>query len=547
MANITKVFLTMCFAVLAVQSQDPTPRTQFQQLTTARLAQIPDFVLPAIYSDRTAHPLPAAVDNSTLKYFPPYSWCIDGWSCANAVGSSYCYNYEVLNMQDSTNPSGNPKYTYNYTYHLLNSGNQSTGGDGWMFIDVFEQAKKTGILTSADFGGFTWGDQFGGWASGYDKYYQAMKVRAREYYKIDATIAANEVLVKQFLYDHGDQSAHGGLLAVQVNDGTWATGTVSGKTVFTKIGGGGGHALTVCGYDDSFDGGSYKLCGNWGEGFYWAPYSLFLNGAGWYPDNTSDPFQNNKYFMGVRIRSGYKPKLTFKVSLTHSQRNQISISTGVAASTTATAPTTTTNYYALVNYTGGSNPMCGAGQSSTIELGLDLTDLDTIIPGGQGTFFLQVVSKGGTGQVNSLALEDYTGSTTREIVCTQTNKAISGTILMSIPWTGSITEAQFRQASVDHQGNGLVAEYSSTARTIQFSFPGANVRTALLQIRDMRGRTLMTKTCAGVASGATGTASWDMKNYLGQKVSPGSYVASVTMTNSDGTTRQLVTKVAVRN
>ncbi len=545
MSHIIKAASVVCCMAALVLSQ--TPRKQFEQLTTARLALIPDFVLPDIYKDRVAHPLPASVDNSKLKYFPPYNWSIDGWACANAVGASYCYNYEVLNMQDSANPSGSPKFTYEYTYHMLNSGNQSTGGDGWMFIDVFEQAKKTGILTSSDFGGFEWGGQFAGWASGYDKYYRAMKLRASEYYKIDATLATSPELIKQYLYDHGDQSAHGGLLAVQVNDATWATGTVSGKRVFTKIGGGGGHALTVCGYDDNFDGGAYLLCGNWGEGFYWAPYSLFKNGAGWYPDNTSDPFQNNKYFMGVRIKKNYSPRFTFKVSLTHNQRNNVTLSTGAANSTTASVPTTSMNYYALVNNTGGSLPMCGGGQSSTIELGLDLTDFSSVVAGGQGTFFLTVTSKGGTGQVNSLSLMDYSGATVSTIACTQSNVGINGTITMKIPWTGPQlppTSAFDRQNGiVTHQASDLQVGYEPGMQALRLTIPAAagEVRGGTVKIMDVRGNMVLSRPLS------SRTFSWDQKDRVGNKVAKGAYIASVNLVGRGGESNLLTTKVLVKD
>jgi len=539
MIRVLKALCVVCCAAFLVSAQ--TPRKQFEQLTTARLALIPDFVLPDIYKDRTAHPLPASVDNSKLKCFPPYNWSIDGWCCANAVGASYCYNYEVCNLQDTANGGSSPKYTYEYTYHMLDGGNQATGGDGWMFLDVFEQAKKTGIMTSTDFGGFEWGNGFAGWASGYDKYYRAMKVRAQEYYKIDVSLAGSDELVKQYIYDHGDQSAHGGLMAVQVDDGTWATGTVSGKRVFTKLGGGGGHALTVCGYDDTFDGGAYLLCGNWGEGFYWAPYSLFKNGAGWYPDNTSAPFLNNKYFMGVRIKKAYSPKFTFKVSLTHNQRNQLSMLTGAASSTTATAPSTTTNYYALVNYTGGSLPLCGGGQSSTIELGLDLTDFSSVLVNGQGTVFLQITSKGGTGQVNSLSVMDYTGATVKEIPCSQTNVAINGTITMKVPLSLAVpVEHMEREMQMLHQGNGLFAKFNSGLHSVLFTFAGENVRSAVLQIRDINGRTVLTKACSGGSS-----ATWDLKDFAGRKVGPGAYVASVNVPGTSGAFGNLSTKVLV--
>jgi hypothetical protein len=74
--------------------------------------------------------------------------------------------------------------------------------------------------------------------------------------------------------------------------------------------------------------------------------------------------------------------------------------TGVAGSTLATAPTTTKDYQAAFNYAGGANPMRGKGQSATIEIGLDLTDLASELKDGEGTFFLKILQKSGSGVVN---------------------------------------------------------------------------------------------------------------------------------------------------
>jgi hypothetical protein len=544
------VFLCAICAVFPAGSQTVIRKAQ-EQMSIEKLNSIPDLVLPAIYNDRAAHPLPAAVDNSKLKYFAPTNWAIMADACANAAAVSYDYNYEVNCMQDSAPTLATPKYAYEYTYHFLNNGIQSTGGDGWMYVEAFDILKKTGGATSPDFGGFEAGNLC--WMNGYDKYYRAMKVRANEYYKIDITVPRGDTLAKQFLYDHADQSTYGGCLVVQVCSENWTTTTISGRRTFTKIGGGGGHSLTVVGYDDAFNGGCYVLCNSWGESnpFYWAPYSLFKNGAGWYPDNSTDPKLNNKYFMCCRLKKNYSPKYVFKASITHSQRNQICIMTGAANSTTATAPTSTTDYAGAFNYSGGAYPMCGSGQSTTIEIGLDLTDFETVVAAGKGKFFLQIISNGGgTGQVNSLALEDYSGPTTREIVCTEINKTIvSGATLMSVPWTSTVNESQKPQLFADHLGNGLTAKYTfgGNAHAIQFTFPCNG--TALLRIRDLAGRVVWTKEYNATVGGNTVGLIWNLTGNDGRAVSKGAYMASATVTARDGTLtrRELVTKVMVRD
>lgn len=422
--------------IQALLAQTPTPiRKLFQPMPTTKLASIPDFVLPAIYKDRTLHPLPKAVDLTTQKFMPPFKgWSIQGWSCANATAVSFVYGYEAQRALNLASSGSTPNFPYEYTYHFLNSANQAEGGDGWMFVEAFDILKETGAPSSVDFGGFEWGNGSAGWMTGYDKYYKAMKVRASEYYKIDASTAANDELIKQYLVDHGDGSAEGGLLTFQINSSKMPSATVNGRRTFTSLGSGGGHALVICGYDDAHDGGSYLCVNNWGDGLYWAPYRLFRAGGG-LATASGTPV------MFCRVRKDYSPKFTLKVSLTHGSRNSIAIMTGVAGSSSATSPTKTKDYAGAFNFAGGPNPMVGKGLSPTIEIGLDLTDFVPEITGKDAKFFLHVVSKGGSGQINSVSLMDYTGAQVKEIPAAETNKSIvaGATTTVSIPWSGSVS------------------------------------------------------------------------------------------------------------
>jgi hypothetical protein len=192
--------------------------------------------------------------------------------------------------------------------------------------------------------------------------------------------------------------------------------------------------------------------------------------------------------------------------------------------------------------------MCGSGKSSTIELGFDLTDFASVVAAGQGTFFFRAMSKGGSGTVNSVSLMDYNGSTVKEIPCSQTNVAMSSSTVLSVPWSGTVsTEIEKHKAIAAHQSNGLLAKYNSNSHNFLFTFPAGNVRSAILQIKDVSGRTVMTKTCSPALSGNTANAIWDMKNYLGQNVGSGAYVAAVNVTGADGAVRNLTTKLLVRD
>lgn len=422
-----------CLASAAL-AQTPTPvRKLFGPVTAAKFASIPDFTLPPQYKDRAKFPLPASVDLTTHKFMPPFKgWSIQGWSCANATATSFVYGFEAQRALGTPSSGNTPAYPYQYTYHFLNSGNQAEGGDGWMFVEAFDILKETGAPTTQDFGGFEWGNGSTGWMTGYDKYFKAMKVRASEYYKIDASVPANGELIKQYLVDHADGSAEGGLLTFQMSSSAMPTTTVNGRRTLTNLEGS-GHALVIAGYDDNHQGGSWLCVNNWGDGIYWAPYKL-LHAGGKLATKQGTPV------MLCRVKQAYSPKLTFKITLSHDSRNKIALLTGVAPSATATAPVKWKDYGPAFNYAGGAAPLAGRNGSSTLEIGLDLTDFAPQLTGKDARFFFHVVSSGGSGKIDNITLMDYTGGgAAKEIAGTEPGKAIgTGTTTVSIPWTGTL-------------------------------------------------------------------------------------------------------------
>ncbi|MDB5049775.1 MAG: peptidase papain [Fibrobacteres bacterium] len=515
-------------------SQTPSPvRKQFGPVTAAKMTSIPNFVLPAMYKDRTAHPLPATADITKQKWMPPVgTWGINGWACANASAVSYAYTYEEQMAQNLATSGGTPKYTFEYTYHFLNSANESEGGDGWMFVEAFDILKATGGMATTDFGGMSWGNGFGGWTSGYAKYYNAMKVRASEYYKIDASLAGSDELIKQYLYDHADGSSAGGMLVFQMNsdDIDKHMTTVSGRRVISSMGNAGGHALDIVGYDDTFNGGSYLLVNSWGEGggndYFWAKYSLFKTGAG-LANAQGTPV------MFVNVKKNYSPMFALKVSITHNQRNNIAIMTGVAPSAAATTATKNMDYAGAFNFGGGPFPMMGIGQSSTIEIGLDVTDFVPLLTGSDARFFLHVISKGGAGTINSVTLMDYTSGTAKEIASTETNKTIAAnaTTTISIPWTGKVSTLVggnglsrtqgasdcFAQPGLAHRGGNPV----------RITMTGTGASQARLTVRDIDGRPIFSSASALNPASGSAAMSWEMKDSQGASVAPGIYFASI--------------------
>ncbi len=425
--------MALSLAALGLEAAAQTViRKAKEPMPDAKLAAIPDFVLPAKYKDRQANPLPASVDNSKQKHFVPLvTWFQQGNSCANAQSVTVIYGYDALNLRNVAAHASIPDYTYEYTYHFLNGGDQADGGDGWMFVEAWDILKETGAPTSTDFGGLEWGNSFGGWMNGYDKYYRAMQYRVDQYYKIDASVPAGDELIKQYLHDRADGSPVGGNLVVQVSIGEGvAKSTIQGRRCFTAFGTGGGHALTIVGYDDAFNGGSWLLYNTHGDGLYWAKYSLFRAGG------TIATAQGTPV-MFPRLKKNYSPRFALKVTLTHNQRGSIALLAGAAASASAAAPTKTKDFAGAFNFSGGAFPLGGRNQRSTLEIGLDVTDLAPVLSATEGAFFLQVVSKGGAGTIDTVSLMDYSTGQVRPIRAAETGKAIAAnaTTTVAIPWT----------------------------------------------------------------------------------------------------------------
>src|SRR3954462_4302569 len=126
----------------------------YPSMPQATLDAIPDLVLPAQYKDRSAHPLPAAVDLSKQKFFPPYGWSINGYTCAHAVAVSYIYDFEANFTNGVASNTSKPDYPFDYTYSFLNGGNWSKGGDGWNIVEALAVARMTGVPNTTDFGRF---------------------------------------------------------------------------------------------------------------------------------------------------------------------------------------------------------------------------------------------------------------------------------------------------------------------------------------------------------------------------------------------------------
>ena len=513
------------------------------------------FVLPPQYKDRVKFPLPAVFNLATKSpYFGPYDpsipglWAEQGMSCANAQVVGCLYNHEANRVRNFRTPSGSksPEFSYQYTFHFLNNGSMQ-GGDFWMSYEVMDILKETGAASTVDFGGLEWGNSFLGWMSGYEKYYRAMKLRLNDYYEIDASAAGSEEAIKQVLVDYADGSEFGTGLVTHVSFSTGITKTtVEGRSVYAAYQAGGGHALSIVGFDDAFladKGGSWILHDVHANGLAYSPRNLWKASGTLYYPNLGVPV------LFPRIKANYTPKLTFKISLTHNQRGNIAVMTGVGPAT-GTGPVAWKDYAGAFNYSGGALPMVGKSQASTLEFGLDMTDFAAYLTTPNQKIYLMVLSKGGVGTIDKVSLMDYTGTEVKEIPAAETAKPIAPgtastpvTTQIAITWPGTLGPVSILGKGNDRPMNAAWRKGGSVR--VRLTAAGASMAT--LNIRDAGGRSIFgSRTNLNALSvGSSIELPWQMRNQGGQRVAPGLYFASVDLLHGGQVVQSAATPIQV--
>ncbi|MBN1757325.1 MAG: hypothetical protein JW863_03350 [Chitinispirillaceae bacterium] len=424
-------------------------------------------------------PLPASVDNSESESFPAVVRQ-EGESCGNAVGIGYVFNYEMSAARGVRVLTEENQYPYFYTYAFLNGGEEAVEFYYRHFLAAWKIARENGIPTIADYGTSNLGATR--WLHGYDKYYRAMCNRVVEIDSLQITDAASLNTMKQWLVDHGDGSPDGGVMILTANiyccaEAVVPSGTPQAGDSYLKAWGWSSdptdemrcrtspHALTIIGYNDSMrydyngDGkytngpsvaewetGAVRVVNSWGtgawdNGFIWAGYrtlALPMEEGG---------TRNDNYLYFMTVKKEYTPVLTFKAGITCSSRENLSLSVGAAPDHDAGEPTVIRRFERQFTYSGGSYPMQGSGASSSIEIGLDISDLiDSIGGNGDGKFFLIVTSKGGTATVDSLILMDYAADTLIRTPYPETG--------ISIP-SGTSARPEITSLGIDRELDGI--------------------------------------------------------------------------------------------
>jgi len=429
-----------------------------------KFSRIPQLKLPVSYKSKS---LPAVVDNSELLYFRPVFEQVYN-ECGQASGIAMNYTYEVDLLRNLPANVEENQYPTHYCWNFENGG---LGWYGVSYFHSFDILKMNGTPNMVDYGGMSAGGHQR-WLSGYQEYYNGMHNRIDEYYAIKVGTIEGLLTLKHWLNDHLNGSENGGVASIYSDSG-WDTHVLpegtpeEGKHVIIEWSSVVGHALTICGYNDSIrydyngDGvytndidinddqiinmkdweiGALKYANNYWEGtcyadsgFCYVMYKTlaveFGNGGLW----------NNEVHV-VKPKEEYSPLLTIRAIIKHNSRDKIKVLIGISADTNAIEPFTILDF-PIFDFQGGNQYMQGGNsieEHKTIEIGLDISPLLNEINSGQfAKVFLQLMENDpnniGTGEIIHFSIIDYSNGT-NEINCNSSNVPIieNGTTTLSL-------------------------------------------------------------------------------------------------------------------
>ncbi len=421
--------------------KEPAPLTP-QELFV--LSNIPELKLPDNYKGPNAPLLPISVDNSQKKYFRAITQQ-SGYECGQSAGIAFNFTYEIDRLRDLAANQPQTTYPTHFTWDFLNEGDNYTGAS---FFDSWEIVRACGNMNVEDYGG-TLG--YGGctrWITGYNMYYNGMHNRITSVKAVRADTPEGLLALKYWIYDHLEGSGDGGVGNIY---GSYfcTPSTVlppytpeAGKYVQTYWGSYASHAYTVCGYNDSIrfdfnsDGQYTNNIDINGDGVVdmhdWEMGGLkFANGyAGTgcsnqgfcytMYKNVADAIEYggiwNHTIYVLDVKETCSPQMTMKVTIKHTARNKLKVTTGISTDLSATVPSFV-HEYPIFNFQGGDYYMQGGSSEAdkTIEFGLDLTPLLNQVNSGEPVkYFLQVQERdpsgSDAGEIVKWSLMDYTGA-----------------------------------------------------------------------------------------------------------------------------------------
>ena len=344
--------------------------------------------------------LPAKVDNSQYKFFPPVIRQLHN-SCGQAAGCYYTFTYEINCLRNTAANSDHRRYPTHFTYNFLNNGKDmgTLSEAGWRAI------RSIGVPSIKDYGSFYKKDTTY-WMSGYYKYLRALRNRVRSYRDIDFLNPESLKTLKSWLYNHeGKRKGPGGMAVFRAGVRKAEIKKLSnGKHIYTKFKRKGGHFMAIAGYDDtiSYDfNGDGKITNNidlnndkkidmrdyergafimvnsrgpkwYGNGKIYVPYRLFA-----LPISEGGIFHHKAQTIEVE---NYRPTMTLRLKFRFSNRKKLRLTVSAREKTALGWEGYSIQPRMFSEFWGSGNfPMRGKNNNNPIEICVDISKMQNFM------------------------------------------------------------------------------------------------------------------------------------------------------------------------
>jgi PKD repeat protein len=378
--------------------------------------------------------LPATVDNSTLKYFPPIGNQGSFGSCGVFSGTYYAMTYMYALVRDLNAKTGGDSYRFSpkWTYNMVNGGDYNNGS--WYYW-AYEIGQKNGCATWAEFpysGSTSNPANYRAWCVDKTVWRNSIDRRFDQFGYVDGTNTDSGINnVKQML-------VNGYILNIPTYIYSWQWKTISddpataadnpyvGKNCAYWVNGiQGYHGMTLVGYNDdiwvdingngavdSGEKGAFRIANSWGagwgeSGFCWMAYDALKNPSavsGGPSASRVTGFSPSRAHW-VTARSSYQPTMVAEFTLNHLVRNQLQMSLGLS-NLTRTTPSTTWASVMINSSKYNSGPYAFDGSTTAID-GTFVMDFTDIAPAGSATEYRYYVGMYDSAAGNSATLSSF--------------------------------------------------------------------------------------------------------------------------------------------
>lgn len=364
--------------------------------------------------------LPYKVDNSEKIYLPPIFGFQYYANCGQISGIYNTYSYEVNRLLKRNGKRVENQFSPDY--NLIISG-QVIGNTIRSWTDI----KNVGTLTMADLSkSETLNyiiDSRVMMPNSYLTYYHAMFHKIDSYYAIDTKTEEGILTLKHWLHNRLNGETDGGVAIIYLamtadQGGAIEYGPERGKNVIVSFPNFANHSVAVVGYNDSvfwdynndglitndldinndgkidvrdWEKGAFIIANSYGTDWGNAGYMYFMYNSFAASEDNQCIWNNTAYVVNPKLPE--PPKLTFKLKMNHSSRNNIQARIGVSNDIHKTTP----DYSIIVPFINFQDNYLQAFTSSrydttlAAEFGIDLTPLlNYIEPNKETRFFFTI-------------------------------------------------------------------------------------------------------------------------------------------------------------